>query len=47
MMQRSILFQNEISGADLGETLSIDVPRVGEEIAMPWIRGRVTRVVHE
>ena len=47
MTQRSILFQNEISGADLGETLSMDVPRIGDEVAMPWLRGRVARVVHE
>ena len=47
LTRRSILFQSEVDGADLGETLSIDVPRVGDEVAMPWVRGRVTRVVYE
>ena len=47
LTRRSILFQSEVDGADLGETLSIDVPRVGDEVAMPWVRGRVTKVVYE
>ena len=47
LARRSILFRSEVDGVDLGETLSIDVPRVGDEVAMPWIRGRVTRVVYE
>ena len=47
LTRRSILFQSEVDGADLGETLSIDVPRVGDEVAMPWVHGRVTKVVYE
>lgn len=47
LSRRSIFFQSEVDGADLGETLSIDVPRVGDEVAMPWVRGRVTRVIFE
>ena len=47
VMRRSIVFQNEADGTNCGETFSIDVPRVGDEITAPKIRGRVTRVVYE
>lgn len=47
LTRRPILFVNAVDGADLGEALSVDVPRVGDEVAMPWSRGRVTRVIFE
>ena len=46
LMPRSIVFQNEADGANLGETFSIDVPRVGDQVATPQIRGQVTRAVY-
>jgi len=46
VMRRSIVFQNEADRTNCGETFAIDVPRVGDEIATPQIRGRVTRVVY-
>jgi ATP-dependent Clp protease ATP-binding subunit ClpA len=46
VMRRSIVFQNETDGTNCGETFSIDVPRVGDEVSTPQIRGRVTKVVY-
>ncbi|PYY19328.1 MAG: hypothetical protein DMG60_04790 [Acidobacteria bacterium] len=46
VMRRSIVFQDEADGTNCGETFSIDVPRVGDEIKTPQIRGRVTRVIY-
>jgi hypothetical protein len=46
VMRRSIIFQNEADGTNCGETFSIDVPRVGDEVVMPQLRGRVTKVVY-
>lgn len=47
VMRRSLVFHNEADGTNCGETFSIDVPRVGDEIKTPMIRGRVTKVVYE
>lgn len=46
VMRRSIVFQNEADGTNLGETFSIDVPRVGEEVVVNQSRATVTRVVY-
>jgi hypothetical protein len=46
VMRRSIIFQNEADDANLGETFSIDVPRVGDEVVIRESRARVTRVVY-
>jgi hypothetical protein len=43
---RPIILENEADGARLGECFSIDVPRVGEEIAILETRARVTRVIY-
>lgn len=47
VMRRSIIFLNEADDASLGETYSIDVPRVGDEVLLPDRRGRVTRVIYQ
>ena len=47
VMRRSIIFRNEADDASLGETFSIDVPRVGDEVVLPDRRGRVTRVIYQ
>ena len=44
VMRRSIIFLDEADGAKLGETFSIDVPRVGEEIVFRETTASVTRV---
>ena len=46
VMRRSIIFLNEADGANLGETFSIDVPRVGEEVVLKESRATVTRVAY-
>jgi hypothetical protein len=47
VMRRSIIFRNEADDVSLGETFSIDVPRVGDEVVLPDRRGRVTRVAYQ
>lgn len=46
VMRRPIVFRNEADDADLGETFSIDVPRVGDEVELAEKRGQVSRVVY-
>ena len=46
VMRRSIVLVNEADGTSLGETFSIDVPRVGDEIVVKNIRGTVTRLAY-
>ena len=47
IMRRAIVFQNEADGANLGECFSIEVPHSGDEVVIPGIRARVTRVVYQ
>ena len=47
IMRRAIVFQNEADGANLGECFSIDIPRIGDEVVLPGIRARATRVVFQ
>ncbi|HWC18247.1 MAG TPA: Clp protease N-terminal domain-containing protein [Terriglobales bacterium] len=46
VMRRSIIFLNETDGTNLGETFSIDVPRVGEEVMLNQARATVTGVTY-
>jgi hypothetical protein len=46
-MRRSIVFRNEADDANLGETFSIDVPRVDDEVVLAETRARVTRVLYQ
>jgi ATP-dependent Clp protease ATP-binding subunit ClpC len=47
LVSRIIEFQNDSDGSKLGETMAMDVPRIGEEIVLTGVRGRVTEVSYE
>jgi hypothetical protein len=44
---RRIEFRNESGDSVLGTVSGFDVPRLGDEICLGTLRGRVTRVVHQ
>jgi len=46
MVERWIEFQNENGTSVLGKTMVLDVPRVGEEVALAGTRARVTKVTY-
>ena len=46
MVERWIEFQNEDGTSVLGKTMVLDVPRVGEEVALAGTRARVTKVTY-
>ena len=45
--QRQIEFHNEADDSILGTAPGFDVPRIGDEIFLEALQGRVTRVVHK